>query len=53
MQCVTQHHWQSHLGVMMKRFDWTVVRSKADPLPRNLHRDPRWQAFLQKMKLPL
>jgi hypothetical protein len=26
---------------------------KIVPLLRNLHQDPRWKQFLQKMKLPL
>jgi tetratricopeptide (TPR) repeat protein len=33
--------------------DGGLVEIKGDPLFRNLHNDPRWPAFLKKMKLPI
>jgi hypothetical protein len=30
-----------------------LTQIKGAPLLRNLEHDPRWRAFLQKMKLPL
>ncbi|MCI0423037.1 MAG: tetratricopeptide repeat protein, partial [Acidobacteria bacterium] len=36
-----------------KQRDGGLSEMKGDPLLRRLHSDPRWPAFLQKMKLPL
>ncbi|MCI0606599.1 hypothetical protein L0156_26745 [bacterium] len=36
-----------------KQRDGGLSTMKGDPLLRNLERDPRYRAFLQKMKLPL
>ena len=36
-----------------KQRDGGLSEMKGDPLLRSLHSDPRWKAFLQKMKLPL
>lgn len=33
--------------------DGGLAEMKPDPLLRNLHKDPRWPAFLKKMKLPV
>ena len=35
-----------------KQRDGGLASMKGDPLLRNLESDPRWKAFLQKMKLP-
>jgi eukaryotic-like serine/threonine-protein kinase len=36
-----------------KQRDTGLSEMKGDPLLRSLHADPRWPAFLKKMKLPL
>ena len=36
-----------------KQRDAGLTLMKGDPLLRNIERDPRYRAFLQKMKLPL
>ena len=36
-----------------KQRDGGLSEMKGDPLLRHLQRDPRWLAFLTKMKLPL
>ena len=36
-----------------KQRDSGLFEVKGDPLLRSLERDPRWPAFLKKMKLPL
>ncbi len=41
------------LGRAYKQRDGGLSGMKGDPLLRSLERDPRWPAFLQKMKLPL
>jgi serine/threonine protein kinase len=36
-----------------KQRDGGLSQMKGDPLLRSLHSDPRWHAFLKKMKLPV
>ena len=36
-----------------KQRDGGLAEMKGDPLLRNLHGDPRWPAFLKKMRLPV
>jgi hypothetical protein len=36
-----------------KQRDTGLAQLKGDPLLRSLERDPRWTAFLKKMKLPV
>ena len=36
-----------------KQRDAGLSLMKEDPLLRNLYDDPRWRAFLKKMKLPV
>lgn len=36
-----------------KQRDGGLAEIKGDPLLRSLHPDPRWPAFLKKMKLPV
>jgi hypothetical protein len=36
-----------------KQRDGGLAQIKGDPLLRNIESDPRYRAFLQKMKLPL
>lgn len=53
----------AYRGETEKAFEWLdraynqrdggLANMKGDPLLRNLQRDPRWPAFLKKMKLPV
>jgi len=53
----------AYRGETDKAFEWLerayrqrdggLAEMKGDPLLRNIEHDPRWPAFLQKMKLPL
>ena len=41
------------LEIAYNQRDGGLAEMKADPMLRTLHSDPRWKAFLQKMKLPV
>jgi hypothetical protein len=48
--CGSCLEWLEHA---YKQHDGGLAEMKGDPLLRNIEKDPRYAAFLQKMKLPL